>query len=73
MSRGKAILGPRTVEGYHLWLAPQYKTVNVSFQLRVPKNMRAAEVKNYINSALVQRGISKDMRIYKQRVEVFMP
>jgi D-ribose pyranose/furanose isomerase RbsD len=55
-----------------------HKTVGVVFQLRVPRKMRAGEIKAYVNTALtagVERpeDFGKDISVYKQRVEVFMP
>lgn len=46
------------------------KTVSVSFQLRVPKGMRAAEV-----SVLIKELLSADrsLVLYKNRVEIFSP
>lgn len=69
------------VEG-HLIASSQgsfsHKTVSVTFQLRVPRKMRAGDIKTFVNIALAPGaerpdGFGQEISVYKQRVEVFMP
>ena len=48
------------------------KTVSVSFQLRVPKGMRAVEVSVLIKE-LLSEDRSRRLVLYKNRVEIFSP
>lgn len=56
------------------------KTVAVAFQLRVPKGMKTDEIKEFVNTAIrAEPGIRHpgehgvEVRLYKDRIEVFMP
>lgn len=62
--------------------SPAYKTVTVSFQLRVPDTHKASRelVHEFVSMAIKSEpgkympdNVKHEFRLYKDRVEVFMP
>lgn len=50
------------------------KTVTVSFQLRVPKQMMEHEIREWVKSRTMEAAKeAESISLYKGRVEVFMP
>jgi hypothetical protein len=60
------------LEGQLIGRSLGHKTVSVSFQLQVPRKMRAKEVKDFIAQRL-QADELQEVTLYKGRIEVFMP
>jgi len=64
-----------TAKHYPRIITEPLKTVAISFQIRVPKSVREADIRKHIKACLRGDVVipRHEVRLYKDRIEVFMP